>query len=140
MTEFFTRHCVVAAWTTLAVAASTNAQAQNQTDAPKPAVATQRADPADARADVPRLVYRSPMQGWRPYADTEPAPWVETNKTVAAVGGWRVYAKEARQPDVPDAPDAASAPASAAKPDAKADTKADATKPQPAGHAGHKMN
>ena len=138
MTEISTRRRMAAAWATLAVAMSATAQAQNQADAKKAAASTtaavpsasvQRGDPADTRADVPRIVYRSPLLGYRPYADTEPASWVETNKTVASVGGWRAYAKEAHQPD---APEAASAPASAARPDA--------SKAQPAGHAGHKMN
>lgn len=137
MTQVFTRHRVAAAWATLAVAMSATAQTPSTATAPKQAApaaqpaAAQRGDPSDARADVPRLVYRSPLQGYRPYADTEPASWIEANKTVAAVGGWRAYAKEAQQPD---APEAASASASAPKPGAKPE----AAKPQSAGHAGHK--
>ncbi|CAM3795609.1 hypothetical protein [Roseateles saccharophilus] len=134
MTEISTRQRVAVACAMLATALSATAQAQppNPAASAVQAAPGQRGDPTDARSDVPLLVYRSPLQGYRPYADTEPASWVETNKTVATVGGWRVYAKEARQPD---APDAASAPASGTKSDAKPD----AGKPQPAGHAGHKM-
>ena len=82
MTEISTRRRVAAAWATLAVAMSATAQAQNQADAQKAAASTtaavpsaseQRGDPADTRADVTRLVNRSPLLGYRPYADTEPA-------------------------------------------------------------------
>lgn len=130
MIEVFTRLRVAAAWAVLALALSAAVQAQNTAGAPKPAVQAQRADAADAKGAVPPVVYRSPMQGYRPYADTEPASWVDTNNNVGRIGGWRVYAKEARQPD--DAPSAPKASASAPQ--------SDAAKPQPAGHQGHKMN
>lgn len=132
MTEAFTRNRVAVACAALAVALSATVHAQTAAQAPRPTALTPRADPADARSEVPRIAYRSPMQGYRPYADTEPAPWVETNNTVNRIGGWRVYAKEARQPDAPEAPAAASAPASMPN--------RDAARPQPAGHQGHKMN
>ncbi|QPF74134.1 hypothetical protein G8A07_15240 [Roseateles sp. DAIF2] len=64
----------------------------------------------DAQAPVPPLVYRSALGSYRPYADTTPSPWVESNERVGRIGGWRVYAKEAQQPDGP----AADKPASAA--------------------------
>lgn len=129
MIEVFTRHRVAAAWATFALALSATSQAQTSAEAPKPATQRQRAHAADPRVEVPPLIYRSPMLGYRPYADTEPAPWVDTNNNVGRIGGWRVYAKEARQPDAPDMP---AAPASVPK--------SEAAKPQPAGHQGHKMN
>lgn len=64
----------------------------------------------DAQAPVPPLVYRSALGSYRPYADTTPSPWVESNERVGRVGGWRAYAKEAQQSDAP----AADKPASAA--------------------------
>lgn len=93
-----------------------------------PALASKRMDAADPKVALPPLVYSSALQGYRPNVEVEVGSWKDANDNVGRVGGWRVYAKEARQPDVA-APDAgASAPA---RPDAK---------PMPAGHAGHKMN
>lgn len=141
MTEFLTRRRVAAACAMLAVALSATttatAQAQRQADAPRPTGPALRGDPMDARVDVPRLTYRSPMQGYRPYADVEPASWIDANRTVGQVGGWRAYAKEAREPE---APKAAGAPASAALPGVKGDMKTDAPQPRPTGHEGHKLH
>lgn len=75
-----------------------------QANAPRP-------DPLDAAAKVPPASYRSAFQGYRPYADAEPAPWRESNELVGRIGGWRTYAKEAQQPEAP-----ASAPAKPASP------------------------
>ena len=90
MTEISTRQRVAVACAMLATALSATAQAQPPTPAASAVQAApgQRGDPTDARSDVPLLVYRSPLQGYRPYADTEPASWVETNKTVATDGGY----------------------------------------------------
>jgi len=90
---------------------------------------SQRADAADPKAVVPPLVYSSVLQGYRPNAEVAVGSWKDTNDNVGRIGGWRVYAKEARQPDaVAPGASAASAPTI---PDAK---------PTPAGHADHKMN
>jgi len=84
---------------------------------------------SDPKADVPPLVYSSVLQGYRPNVEVEVGAWKGMNDNVGRVGGWRVYAKEARQPDaVAPSAGAASAPAGTD------------TKPMPAGHAGHKMN
>ena len=96
--------------------------AQSSASADKPAA---RPNPLDAKADVPGVVYRSALQGYRPYADTEPGSWIEANDRVGRIGGWRVYAKEAREPQAPAA--GASAPQEAAK-------------PAPAAHSGHKTH
>jgi hypothetical protein len=96
----------------LAVAASVGAQ----TSVPA------RLDPSSSAASVPAAAYRSALSGYQRYQDQPAGSWREANNTVNRVGGWRVYAREANQPEAP------SAPASAAKP---------ASAP---GHAGHKMN
>jgi hypothetical protein len=104
--------------------------AQNTAPAAQVSTATsKRLDAADPRVTVPPLVYSSVLQGYRPNVEVEVGSWKDANNNVGRIGGWRVYAKEARQPDavVPGA-GAASAPT---VPDAK---------PMPAGHAGHKMN
>lgn len=66
------------------------------------------ADASDPKAAVPPLVYRSAFKGYRPNAETEVGNWKEANDKVGRIGGWRVYAKEAAQPDA-----AASAPPAA---------------------------
>nr|WP_316643034.1 hypothetical protein [uncultured Roseateles sp.] len=93
-----------------------------------PAPSSKRADAADPMVAVPPLIYSSALQGYRPNVEVEVGSWKDTNDNVGRVGGWRVYAKEARQPDVVARGTGASAPAG---PDAKT---------MPAGHAGHKMN
>lgn len=98
------------------------AHAQSSANADKPAA---RPNPLDAKADVPSVIYRSALQGYRPYADTEPGSWTEANDRVGRIGGWRVYAKEAREPQAPAA--GASAPQEPAK-------------PAPAAHSGHKTH
>lgn len=55
--------------------------------------------------------FRSAFEGYQPYTDEKIVPWKEANDNVGRIGGWREYAKEARQPQAPDA---------AAKPDPRA--------------------
>ncbi|MDO8772210.1 MAG: hypothetical protein Q7K57_26615 [Burkholderiaceae bacterium] len=63
---------------------------------------SQRPNPADAQAIVPPLIYLSTLQNYRPFTDQEVGSWKELNDTTARVGGWRVYAKQAREPDPTD--------------------------------------
>ncbi|MDL2339531.1 MAG: hypothetical protein QFE16_16985 [Pseudomonadota bacterium] len=110
------------------VSAPNAAQAQAQATAPaSPAPAGARADPADPKAPVPAAPYVSPLRAYQGFAEPQVAPWRETNELVRQRGGWRAYAREAREPDAAKsiAP-AASQPASAAK-------------PAPTGHVGHEM-
>lgn len=85
----------VAAWAVLSAAALT-AQAQ-------PAGKTQRPDPLDAAASVPAQRYESAFARYRGLGGEKPVSWREANDTVARIGGWRVYAREAQQPDSPPA-------------------------------------
>ena len=48
---------------------------------------------------APALQYRSALADYRKFDDQPVAPWVQVNDTVGQIGGWRVYAKEAREPD-----------------------------------------
>lgn len=98
------------------------AHAQSAPSADKPA---SRPNPLDPKAEVPAVTYRSALQGYRPYADTEPGAWIETNERVGRIGGWRVYAKEAREPQAPVA--GTNAPQEPGK-------------PAPAAHGGHKTH
>ena len=110
------------------VSAPAAAQAQAQTTAlASPAPASARPDPADPKAPVPTAQYVSPLRAYQGLAEPQVAPWRETNDVVRQRGGWRAYAREAREPDAqkPAAP-GASQPAAAAK-------------PASGGHAGHEM-
>jgi hypothetical protein len=63
------------------------------------ATAAAPADPTDAHAAVPPLVYRSALAQHQPLTDAPAITWPQANRTVAQVGGWRAYAREASQPD-----------------------------------------
>ncbi len=71
-----------------------------------------RPEPADPKARVPSVEYRSAFEGYRRYAEPEVTGWREMNEEVGRVGGHLGIVREA------------------AKPGAKA--------PAQAGHGGHK--
>lgn len=48
-----------------------------------------------ALTDLQSLEYRSAFADYRKFDAQPVAPWVETNATVAGIGGWRTYAREA---------------------------------------------
>ena len=100
-----------------------SAPAQAQSTPAKP-------DPSDVTASVPPVRYDSSFAGYRAFADEDVAPWKETNDTAGRIGGWRVYARGAREPESgkPTAPSPATKPAPAG-----------AAKPMQGGHDGHNM-
>jgi hypothetical protein len=57
-----------------------------------------RPDPLDARAPVPAASHVSPWGRYRAWRDTEVGDWKAANDTVARIGGWRTYAREAAAP------------------------------------------
>lgn len=64
-----------------------------------------RPDPLDASAPVPALRYVTSLPVTRRAGDDRPISWRDANDTVTRIGGWRVYAREAQQPDpLPAAP------------------------------------
>ena len=63
-----------------------------QTPAPVPPAPAPEATPAST------LTYRSAFEGYKPYTDDKLLNWRQANDTTGRVGGWRAYAKEARQP------------------------------------------
>lgn len=71
--------------------------------------------PAAAQTGTPSgtTLYRSAFEGYRPHADPAPRPWREANDTVARIGGWQTYAREA-QAASPAAGAASAVPADAA--------------------------
>ena len=126
------------------------AQAQAQAQAPKIGQTLDlRADPLNAQARVPPLVYESAFAQYRRLTEVSVGSWRDANDTVARIGGWRAYAREAAQPAAPVAPVAPAAPAApaATAPSAVAPAM---TPPEPAmatpkpgskdPHSGHKMN
>jgi hypothetical protein len=86
-----------------------------------------KADPLDPAASVPLAAYRSTLSNYQRHSEQPLGSWKEANETVNRIGGWRVYAREATQPDASAAP--ASAPAAMPAKPASA-----------AGHPGHKTN
>ncbi len=80
-----------------------------------PAVA--QSDPPKAPTSMPLSAgtagapYRSAMDGYQPFSETKLLPWKEANDTVGKIGGWRAYAKEARDPEAKDGPAPAAKPA-----------------------------
>lgn len=94
---------------------------------------TNRPDPLDPKARVPAMRYESSLGQSRRSSDDKPVAWREANDAVARIGGWRVYAREAQQPD-PAAP----TPPSVAPAQAPASAPAATAKPATAGHGGHK--
>ena len=103
-------------------------QGAAQATAPTPPTpAGVRSDPADPKAQVPAALYVSPLRAYQGLAETPVAPWRDTNELVRQRGGWRAYAREAREPDAPKpAAPGVSQPAPAATPGS-------------GGHAGHEM-
>lgn len=96
-------------------------QAQSQTPSPT------RPDPLDSKAKVPSTRYESSFAQFRRTGDDKPVSWREANDAVARIGGWRVYAREAQQPD----------PATE-RPAPPAQVPGASAKPMPSGHPGHK--
>ncbi len=43
--------------------------------------------------------FQSAFEGYKPYTDEKTGNWVNANDRVGKIGGWRVYAKEAREPE-----------------------------------------
>lgn len=76
------------------------------------AAAAPRPDPADPRAPVPPLEWRSALDDYRRAAVPLPErSWREANDTVGRLGGWRAYARELQ--GAAPAASSASAPAAA---------------------------
>ena len=77
--------------------------------------------PSASTATAPELGYRSTLDGYQRFTDQAVGSWREANDNVGRIGGWRTYAKEARQPEGATSPAAraSSAPATGADPHAE---------------------
>ena len=109
-----------------------------------------RPDPADQNSAVPPVVFQSAFGDYQRFGADKLTSWRAANDEVAQIGGWRVYAKEARGFDaVSGKPAAAPAgtalgnpgTASVAPPPGNPVSPAtqEPAKPTPSGHAGHSM-
>jgi hypothetical protein len=78
---------VLVAVTLLAASASIQAQ---------PTARSARADPGDPTTRVPAVVYESSLTASQLPSEAPPS-WRQANDTVARIGGWRAYAREAQQ-------------------------------------------
>ncbi len=59
----------------------------------------QRSDPGDPAAPTMPLHHRSSFESYRAPKPAVATDWLEANREVAAVGGWRAYAREAQAAD-----------------------------------------
>jgi hypothetical protein len=111
-------------------------------DAQVPSAAATR-DPLDAKAPVPPVAHRSALGAYRASREVAVGSWRDANDTVTRIGGWRVYLREANEPDAapstaPDAstPSPRAAPAAPA-PAASAPARPSTTPPSGSGHGRH---
>jgi hypothetical protein len=74
------------------------------------------------------LRYESSFAQYRRLGDEKLISWREANDTVSRIGGWRVYAREAQQPET----------APAEKPMQSAPPATEPTRPMPPAHDAHK--
>jgi hypothetical protein len=90
----------------IALLAAAGTPARSQTVAPPTSGTTAKLNShnaSDAGATIPALDYRSPFTAYQADKPQEPQSWRAVNDRVGAIGGWRVYAREA-QPPIPDLP------------------------------------
>jgi hypothetical protein len=83
----------------LAAGLSAGASAHAQ-GAPTPT----RPDPLNPAAAVPAAAHATALARYRSAADVKVGSWREANDAVTRIGGWRVYAREAAQPEAATAP------------------------------------
>lgn len=72
-----------------------------QTTAKDGAAMPAATDPANAKAGVQPLTYVSVFGTYRVFADEPITSWRDANDLTGRIGGWRAYAREAREPEVP---------------------------------------
>lgn len=94
MVTSHSRRCMPRVLPSLLLAVFLTAQAQPQTTS-----TGARPDPLDPKVGVPALRYESSLAQYRRMGDERAISWRDANDTVARIGGWRVYAREASQPE-----------------------------------------
>ncbi|MBI3524765.1 MAG: hypothetical protein HY066_09675 [Betaproteobacteria bacterium] len=83
---------------TITLLAALLATSPGQAQAADPAH-TSATQPGKTMADTPVVVYQSVLDGYHPFRDEKVSSWQASNDNVARIGGWRVYAREAREPE-----------------------------------------
>lgn len=97
---------------------------QDSNTAPLLPLARQTATPSRTDTEISPLRYDSVFANYKPYRDEKTTAWRDANDTVAKIGGWRAYAREAQQPDTappPAPPNPTPNPTSNPTPTAKPD-------------------
>lgn len=87
--------CLAGAALALMLAGATHAQPG--TTAPSPA--SQSVSPTSTPTSTKSVAHPPAFEGYKPYADVPVGNWKAANDTVAQIGGWRAYAKQAQQLD-----------------------------------------
>lgn len=100
MSSSFSAPTLAAAAAALSMALPSAAQSPAPSSAPAAAFAA-KVDASDAKASVPPVTYRSAFAGYRQNTEEKVGSWKDANDKVGRIGGWRVYAKEAREPEAP---------------------------------------
>ena len=100
MSPFFAGPALIAAAAALSIGLPSAAQSPTPPSAPAASSAA-RVDSSDPKAGVPPVTYRSAFAGYRPNVEEKVGSWRDVNDSVGRIGGWRVYAKEAREPGAP---------------------------------------
>lgn len=91
--------------------------------------------PSPVSAAPVALPYASVFAKYKPWRDEKTTSWREANDTVNRIGGWRAYAKEAQQPELP----ATQSPAAPSSSPPTSATAGSTPRPAPADpHAGHR--
>lgn len=80
------------------IAAGASAHAQGAPTTPT------KPDPMNPDAAVPAATHATALARYRSAGDAKVGSWREANDAVARIGGWRVYAREAAQPEAATAP------------------------------------
>lgn len=75
-----------------------------------------RPDPADPAASAAPLLYRSAFEAYREARPATATGWLEANREVAAIGGWKAYSREAQAPEPAASATTTTAPAAKGKP------------------------
>jgi hypothetical protein len=96
--------------TAAAIAWSQTMNTHSMATQTEPPVATPVAEMPTGNAAP--LRYDSAFGRYKSYREEKATPWRDANDTVTQIGGWRVYAKEAQQPEPVSATTVPTTPAS----------------------------
>lgn len=123
----------------LALPAAAQAPDSKVPAAPAAAAKAARPDPLEAGTAVPQLRYQPAFAGYKGIDAQPVGSWKDANDLTAKIGGWRSYARQAREGDAAAmSGDKAGAAMPADKPADKPAHKPGMTMPAGHGHVQHK--